>query len=308
MIERLWVRLRGPLGLLSGVLRFPVRREIPVQPNLGAVQAMAIRFFGDRQARVGLKVERFQGDGSDFESLKGYVAGDDHRAIGWKSSARHHSLVVRQFRAERNHQMVVALDTGRLMSERLEGIPKLDHAVSAGLVLAWVGLRTGDRVGLFTFDAKPGIRLDPAGGPKSFTALSRAASRVEYSQEETNFTLGLTMLGQSFTRRSLVVVLTDFVDTVTAELMVENLGRLAKRHLLVLVALRDPELARTLARAPESVLDVSRAVVGAQLARDREVVLRRLRRHGVHCLDVEPKQVGPKLVNAYLDLKRREMV
>ena len=158
--------------------------------------------------------------------------------------------MARQFRAERNHQVLIAIDTGRLMCEPLAGIPKVDHAVNAALLLAYVSLRAGDRVGLATFDARPGLFVEPKGGLRGFDVLSRMGAQVDYSDRETNFTLGLTSIGQRLSRRSLMVVLTDFVDTVSAELMVENLDRLSRRHLLVFVALQDPGLAATADRAP----------------------------------------------------------
>lgn len=306
VVERAWVRFTGPLGLFSRVVRFPIAREVPIVPNIRPVRAIAVKFFGDRAARSGLKVERFQGDGTDFDSLKEYVTGDDARVLDWRTTARHWKLMVRQFRAERNHQVVFAVDSGRLMSESLDGIPKLDHALNAALVMSYVCLRTGDRVGLFTFDAQVGLRIDPMGGLKSFPAFTKLAARVDYSDLETNFTLGLTTLGESLRRRTLLVVLTDFVDTVTAELMIENLGRLAKRHLVLFVALRDPELERSLGKAPSTVLDLNRAVVGAGFVRDREVVLKRLRRRGILPIDAEPAHVGTRIVNTYLDIKRRE--
>ncbi|MGH9361790.1 MAG: DUF58 domain-containing protein, partial [Thermoanaerobaculia bacterium] len=186
--------------------------------------------------------------------------------------------------------------------------PKLDHAAGAALLLSYVSLRAGDRVGWFSFDAGVGPAADPQGGLRTFQALRRLAGRLDTSDAETNYTLGLTSLAQRLSRRSLVVVLTDFVDTVTAELMVENLDRLARRHLVVFVALQDPGLAAAAARAPDDLLRLNRAVVAASLLRDREVVLRRLARQGIQPLDAAPEQVGPRLINAYLEIKRRERI
>ena len=109
-------------------------------------------------------------------------------------------------------------------------------------------------------------------------------------------------------RRSLIVVLTDFVDTISAELMVENLDRLSRRHLLVFVALQDPGLAATADRAPAGVLDLNRAVVAGGLLRDREVVLRRLRRLGILPIDAPPAAITSRLINTYLEIKRRERI
>ena len=134
------------------------------------------------------------------------------------------------------------------------------------------------------------------------------ASKVDYSDRETNYTLGLTSIAQRLSRRSLIVVLTDFVDTVSAELMVENLDRLSRRHLVIFVALQDPGLAATADRQPATLLDLNRAVVAGGLLRDREVVLKRLRRLGIYPIDADPAAVSPRLINTYLDIKRRERI
>jgi uncharacterized protein (DUF58 family) len=308
VVERAWVRFSGPLGLVDSVARVDLKRQAPVVPNLRPVKAVALRFLNDREFRAGLKIERYKGDGTEFDSLREHAPGDDHRSIDWKASARHKKLVARQFRAERNHQVVIAIDTGHLMCEPLAGIPKVDHAVNAALLLAYVSLRAGDRVGLATFDARLGLFVEPKGRLRGFDVLSQVAAQVDYSDRDTNFTLGLTSIGQRLSRRSLIVVLTDFVDTVSAELMVENLDRLSKRHVVVFVALQDPGLAATAAAVPAGLLELNRAVVAGGLLRDREVVLRRLRRLGIYPIDAAPDAVTSRLINTYLDIKRRERI
>ena len=306
-VERLWLRWTGPLGLMSMRRIHEVSAEIPVIPNLRAVSAAAIRFFA-RDAPVGLKAQRQHGDGSEFESLREYVPGLDPRTIDWKHSARHHELLCKEFRAERNHQIVLAFDTGHLMGEPLAGLPRLDRAINAGLILAYASLRAGDRVGIFGFDS--GVRLfaHPLGGLHSFPRLQRLAAQLDYGQEETNFTLGLMDLLGRLHRRSLVILTTEFVDTVTAELMVENLTRLASRHLVLFVTLQDPGLAETRDLPPHAVQDMARSVVAHEMTRERDVVFERLRRLGVLCLDAPHQRVGPDLVNRYLLIKRRELI
>ena len=236
------------------------------------------------------------------------MPGLDPRAIDWKASARHRKLLCQEFRAERNHQVILALDTGHLMSEPLGGIPKLDHAVNAGLLLAYFCLRTGDRVGLYGFDETVRCFGEPAGGMAAFPRLQRLTAELDYHRSETNFTLGLSDLSTRLRRRSLVILLTDFVDTISAELMVDNVQRLSRRHLVVFVTLRDPTLEAIAAAPPVTLEALHRAVVAGDFVREREVVLQRLRRLGVHCLDVPPARVSMHLVNRYLDIKRRELV
>ncbi len=308
-VEAIWIRYPGPVGILESIVKFPLKRRIPIVPNILSVRRAAFRSLSDQNYRAGLKIERYKGHGTEFDSLRDFVEGDDLRTVHWRSSARHKKIICRQFRAERNHQVILAIDTGLLMSEPLAaGIPKVDHAASAALLLAYIGLKSGDRVGFFTFGAKVGLFAAPQGGMAHHRKLTYLTSLISYSDTETNFTLGLTTLSQKLSRRSLVVVLTDFVDTVTAELMLGNLGRLAKKHVVVFVSLRDPDL-QTLSRTePNSVLKLNRAVVANYYLRERHIVLKRLKRQGLLTIDTEPAQIGPELINKYLYVKRRELI
>ena len=198
----------GPLGLMRRQWTLPLDRELAIVPNTRRVRSVAIRFFSDPQAIEGLKLDRQRGDGSEFDSLKEFVPGEDSKRIDWKHSARHRKLLVRHHRAERNHQIMVCVDTGRLMCESVMGMPKLDHALNAALLLSYVGLKTGDRVGLYAFGAKVGPFVQPRAGVAAQSILSNTAASLEYSGDETNYTLGLTNLAQRLNRRTLVIVMT----------------------------------------------------------------------------------------------------
>jgi uncharacterized protein (DUF58 family) len=307
-VLRAWLRWQGPLGLVALQRVVSLERAVPVVPNLAPVRRLALRWFTPRESAQGLKVERYVGDGTEFEAMREYVQGLDPRGMSWKQTARHRKLICQEFRAERNHALVVAVDAGHLMSEPVRGVPKVDHAVSAGLVLAYGALRTGDRVGLYAFDAKPRQWMAPAGGAAAFPRLSHRAAEIDYADSETNFTLCLAELGARLRRRTLVVLLTDFVDTITAELMLQNLARLARRHVLIFVALSDPAWQELSEQPPSSPTALYESVVAAEFGQERQRVLERLRRLGVTCVDARPEQVSAELLNRYLDLKRREVL
>lgn len=306
-LRAVWLRCSGPLRLAARVEQRPLDLELPVLPNIMAVKREALTFAA-ADAPLGAKPQHQKGSGAEFEALRDYAAGLDSRAIDWKHSARHRRLVCKEFQTERNHHVVLALDTGHLMGELAGGVTKLDRACTALLVLGYASLKAGDRVGFCAFDARIRAFLTPTGGMSALARMQRACAAIGYHLEETNFTLALTELGGRLTRRSLIIIATDFVDTVTAELMVENIGRLAKRHLVVFATLTEPSLARHLAADLDGLEDVARAVVAHDLLRERRTVLARLARLGVLCVEAPVERLGPELINRYLAIKARDLI
>lgn len=305
-LDALWVRARGPLGLIARSRRIALATRLQVDPNFLGAGRDAIEYFSTNNIQPGVRVERYRGDGSEFDHLHEYAPGFDIRTIDWKASARHAKLFSREYRAERNRQVILAIDSGRLMGEPLQGIARLDHAIRAGLILAYVSLHVGDRVGLMSFDETLRQYCAPVRGPSSIGALNAVASRIEYSTNETNYTLSLLELARRHVRRTLIVVMTDFVDTITAELMVENLTRVARRHLVLFVSMKDPLVEIEESARPADLLGLHRTVVASRLLQEREKVLRRLRRQGVHCISAAPRDVSARLIDQYLKLKRAE--
>ena len=306
-IERLWTRWQGPLGLIWRQATEEIALEIPVVPNTRLVKDKAIEIFS-RDATFGQKIQQERGEGTEFEALTEFVPGMDKRAIDWKHTARHRVLLAKEFRTERNHNIVFAMDSGHLMCEPIRGMSKLDWSLNASLLMAYVSLKIGDRVGYFAFDQKPYFYSQPIAGANSFPHLQRLTSSIDYSHNETNFTLGLSQLAQSLKRRTLIVVFTDFIDTTNAELMIENMGRLLRRHIIIFVAFRDEALEQILQTTPEETDDISRAVIAENLMRERDLVIARLHRMGVHIVDVDADKISNAVLNKYLELKRREAI
>ena len=307
-VRAVWARWQGPLGLAERTRRIALDRAIPVIPDIRSVREEALRFFTRRDFLVGKRVQRYLGEGSEFESLKEYQPGYDPRNLDWKATARHRKLLVREFQAERNHPVLIAIDSGHLMREPIDGIPKLDHAINAALLLSFVALKSGDRVGLLGFDERVREFIPPRRGMGNFHRIQERCARIDYSDRETNFTLSIAELTQRVRRRSLVVLFTDFVDSITAELMRENIRRIGTRHLLLFVGLRDSGLVDIRDAKPRNALSVHRSVVADDLLRERAAVFRELHRLGVQCLDVTPRDLSNALIARYLRIRQREMV
>jgi len=306
-LVQLWCRWQGPLGLVQKRHVETLNVDIVVTPNIRWVKDEAVRLFS-RDAEFGIKTQIERGDGSEFDALREFTSGMDRRAIDWKHSARHRNLLAKEFRTERNHNIVFAFDTGRLMSEPLGGVPKIDRAINAGLLLSYVSLRNGDRTMYYGFDARPGLSTGFLSGSRSFLKMQGLAAGLDYSTEESNFTLALSTLASQLERRSLVIIFSDFVDTISAELMLENVRRLTDRHLVLFATFEDEALSSMADAPPETTDDVTRAVIAGTLLAERDVVLRRLQRMGVQVIETRPELFGGALISRYLEIKKRDML
>jgi uncharacterized protein (DUF58 family) len=306
-VERVWIRWRGPLGLVEFIRKIAVDRAIDVLPNVRGVHGSALQFYV-QEAIYGIKTQLQTGEGAEFDALREYMVGLDSRFIDWKHSARHRKLLCKEFRTERNHQVMMAFDTGYLMLEPVDGITRLDHAINAGLVLAWVSLQGGDLVGTYGFDAQVRQYVGPGRGISSLARIERATAELSYNHQETNFTLGLAELNARLKRRALVILFTDFVDTITAELLIESMQRVANRHLVVFVTQRGSVLQNAVDAAPNRFVDVAQAVIAREFLRERSIVFERLERLGVHCVDVPSRSLPIALINRYLMIKQRGLI
>lgn len=306
-LARLWLLWPSRLGFFEFTPRLPVAAETRIVPNIRPVQSGQITTTV-QSTLYGTKENRAIGEGSEFHQLRDFVRGMDVKTIDWKRSARRRSLVARELQAERNHHIILALDTGYLMREDIAGLPKIDHACSAALATAWAAAIGGDLVGYFAYDVRPRAFVAPQPGRIAFARLRSWTASLDHTGRETNHTLALTELNARTPKRSLIIIFTDFVDTTSAELMIENIGILARRHLVVFVTLRDPELDRLADDAPESLDGVATLVSASQWVQDRRRVLERLSRLGVTIVDARPGTVTAQLISTYLDIKARDLI
>ena len=301
--ERIWLRWPGPLGLAHRQVSRELDAEMRIWPDLSPVRSPVLQAYL-RDAQFGLIARRIRGEGTQFEALREYEPGMDRRRIDWKSSARQTRLYARENESERNNQIVFAFDCGQAMCEPADGLPRIDRAVSAALTASYVALKGGDRVALFGFGQRPDLFTPFIADARQFHRLQTAAAALDYHPVEPNFTLALATLSAKLQRRSLIVLFSDFTDPTSAELMVESVGRLVKRHLVLFVTMEDTELAAMSAAEPETVADVAVAVTAGSLARQRAIVLQKLRQMNVDVIEAPWQAITYRLIDRYLDIKR----
>lgn len=304
VVERVWLRWTGPLGLIAQQRIFPFSHVTVITPDIRPVRSEGVRLF-QRDALHGLIAQLDRGEGSDFEALTEFQPGMDRRSIDWKASARHRDLLAKRFHIERDNQIIFAIDSGRAMSEPLDGIARVDRAVTGALLTAWAALKLGDRVSLYSFDSRPRVRTGLLTGVENFPILQRTAAEIDYSSDETNHVYAFSSLAQQLNRRSLIILFTDFTDPTGADLLVRAMNWLLRKHVVLFVVLRDKDLYDYATVMPEDAADVTRAVTAAALLNEQRSVILRLKRMGLDVLEADHASVNLDLINAYIALKQQ---
>ena len=278
-----------------------------IWPDLSPVRSPELQFFL-RDAQFGLIARRIRGEGTQFEALAEYEPGMDRRRIDWKASARHTRLYARENESERNNQIVFAFDCGQAMCEPVDGMPRIDRAVTAALTCSYVALKGGDKVALFGFANRPQVMTPFAQDYRAFHRLQSAAAGLDYTATEPNFTLALATLTSKLKRRSLIVLFSDFTDPTAAEMMIESIGRLVSKHLVLFVTITDSELESFITEEPGDIATLARSVTADTLLHQRQIVLQRLRHMGVDVIEAPYEQIGYRLIDKYFMIKNSEAI
>ena len=302
----LWRSRLGLLGLRASVVSTGAVTILPPASTPHRRAGLSHRSLRDE---LGIKPRPVRGEGREFESIREYVSGDDPRHIDWRVSARHARLQVRQYQTERRHTVFVALDTGRLMGAYVDGTSKLDHAINCAAALARASIGYGDRIGFVAFDNALRLFARPRSGPAGVGTLVDATSSLAPSSFEPDYRILVETLARHQKKRSLVVVLTDFVEGGASRGLEDYLGVLARRHCVMLVALRDRMLREVDEREPAiSHERLYRRLALQDLVAEREAVLARIGRFGAQVLDLDPAQVTAPVLNRYLAVRDSALI
>jgi uncharacterized protein (DUF58 family) len=301
------VRIPGPLGLAGRQATLPCPGSVRVLPAFASRRHLPSRIarLRDLDGRASVRV---RGQGTEFDSLREYVRGDDVRSIDWRASARNRAVVVRTWQPERDRRVVLVLDTGRLQAARVGEHPRLDAAMDAALLLSALALRAGDRVDLVAGDRRVRARFRSSG--RSTAALQEVMADLEPEIAETDWA-GLAGAVQQLGRqRALVVLLTPLEPSAVLEGLLPVLPTLVRHHRVVLASVADPEVAAmtALAAGASDVADVYAAAAAHQATAEREHVTAVLSGLGVDVVEADPDHLPPALADHYLALKARGLL
>ena len=296
---------RGPLGLgvRRGWLALPW--DVVVYPPLVSARLRASVAAARRRREPGVTPVRRLGEGRLFESLREWVSGDDVRNIDWKATARRGKVIARQYEAERRQQVLLVLDTGRLLSGEIAGVARLDYVVQAALELAYAAVQHDDNVGVMAFADGVQHFVPPQRGRAGLRRVLEVLTVLEPTLVEPDYPGAFRYLAVRNRKRALTVLFTDVIDRFASEALVAHVATLRPRHLPLAVTLRNPELDAVAGLRPVGIEDAFRKAAAEELLRAREDALTHIRRAGVLVLDVAPQRAAQAVVASYLDLKRR---
>jgi uncharacterized protein (DUF58 family) len=300
-VQRVTVRSVGPLGVAARQASLDVPGRLRVLPPFTSRRHLPSKLARLREidGRTALRV---RGQGTEFDSLREYVVGDDVRSIDWRATARRQQVVVRTWRPERDRRVLLLLDTSRTAAGRVLDEPRLDAAMDAALLLAALAVRAGDRVDLLAMDRRVRARVEGASRSQLLPALVEAMAPLDADLVEADWTAIVSAIRQRLTHRALVVLLTPLESAAVEEGLLPVLPRLTSHHQVIVASVADPAVT-AMARGRSDAYAVYGAAAAERAALDRAATTAELTRYGVDVVDADPAELPPRLADRYLALK-----
>ena len=311
-----YLRYTSLLGLVEHWAMAPLEQTVRVYPALRQGEDQEIFLARGRQIELQLRRCQERGLGRDFESLREYLEGDDLRDVCWTATARRGQLVTRRYQTERSQAVWIVLDAGRLLQGRIverddangHGHSKLDYACSTAVALAQLALFSGDRVGLLVYGQHVQQRVLPGRGPAHLRQIVEALAQARAEASEADHLRATATLNRWQPRRALILWITDLAETAMRPEVIDGAMQLLHRHVLLFVAMAQPDVAAIANARPKTVEEMFRASAAQELTSRRELLLARLRDQGALTLDLDPARVTSAVLNQYLRVKERAMV
>jgi uncharacterized protein (DUF58 family) len=299
--DRVTVRALGPLGLAGRQGSHPVPWTVRVLPPFHSRRHLPSRLARLRELD-GRTLIMVRGQGSEFDSLRDYVLGDDVRSIDWRATARRQNVVVRTWRPERDRHILVVLDTGRTSAGRVGDAPRLDAALDAALLLAALATRAGDRVDLFAYDRAVRASVQGAGAAEVLPAFVNAMAPLEPALLEVDWRGLAAQIQRRARHRSLVVLLTGLDASAVESGLSQVLPVLVHRHQVVVASVADPRI-EEMAAGRGAAEQVYEAAAAERTRLERRRTTAELARRSVEVVDASPDELPPALADRYLQLK-----
>lgn len=304
----------SPIGLVQRRFTCGEAKDVKVYPSFLMLHQYELLAISNNLTEMGIKRIRRVGHHTDFEQIKDYVAGDDFRTINWKASARRSKLMVNVYQDERSQQIISVIDKGRVMQQAFQGMTLLDYSINASLVLSYVAMYKEDRAGLATFSSDFDTFVPASRRPGHLQVLMEALYAQQTEFGETDFSALVANLNKHVTKRSLIVLYTNFTGQVSLQRQLPYFQQLNQRHRLLVVFFEDVELKEYLAthhshhNRRRSTEDYYRQVMADRFVYEQRLIVSTLRQHGILSLLTTPDNLSVDVINRYLEMKQRQQI
>lgn len=302
------VFVTGRIGLVSRRYTCAEPLDIKVYPSYLMLHQYELLAMSDNLTELGIKRVRRVGHHTEFEQIKEYVKGDDYRTINWKASARRHELMVNVYQDERSQQIYSVIDKGRVMQQAFRGMTLLDYAINASLVLSYVAMRKEDKAGIVTFNE----HFD------SFVPASKAPGQMQtllenlYSQQttfgETDFSSLCVHFNKHVSKRSFLVLYTNFSSMGSMNRQLAYLQQLNRQHRLLVVFFEDADMKTYIASPAKDTEGYYRHVIAEKFAFEKRLIVSTLKQNGIYSLLTTPENLSIDVINKYLEMKSRQLL
>ena len=302
------IRHLSRFGLVWCQTELGERDSVKVYPNMRRAREMELKALGSQSFLAVQRRAVRRGEGREFESMRDYVRGDELRHISWTATARRSKLTTRQYQIERDQTVVIALDSGRLMTGRIDNETKFDTAIHALLALLSACAKAGDNCGLAVFGRRVKKYLPPKRGIEHIDTVLETLHDLEPEMVEPSYARAFQFISSNLKKRAFIVILTDLVDKESSRELINSLRLLRPRHLPLVVTIGDRDLSAMVSAAPEDVKSLFRQSAAEEIIHQRESALRLVESLGGLALDVTTQTLGPRLLETYLRVKERGLL
>ncbi|HYE78551.1 MAG TPA: DUF58 domain-containing protein [bacterium] len=302
------VRATSPWGLVRLQRRIRQASEGMVVPSLGVIRDLNLWAKREELQQSGLRRLNLRQQGTHFKELRPYSPGDELRLIDWKATARRGQYVVRELEPDRSQSLMILLDTGRSMRTPVGEATRLDYALHAALVLAYVASQRGDLVGAAAFGSKLSFFAPPRSGQAQIKLLLEGLASLQAEAVEPDYRMALSTVASLVRKRTLMVLFTDVAGAALSQELFVGLRALRGHHLPFVVTLPDPRLEASLEEPPADEAELYKQGAIAEVLNERAEALRQLERAGGIVVDVPPERLGAAVVSEYVRIKARGLL
>lgn len=295
-------------GLAERIMQVGTVGELSVLPNLHAVRRLHDQLNQYILRGLGNRTAPRLGKGREFDRLREYNQNDDFRDIAWKASARRQKLIVREYRLDRSQDILVCLDSGHRMASRTSTIAKIDHAVNAAVLISYFSGRMEDRLGLLSFASKVDLGIPQGRGSRHARQVISFATGIKGEYVHTDYLAMAAHVRHRLKHRALILILTDLPEGDHCTALIKAVKLLIPQHLPLVMVLSDPALEEASRFLPANKEELCRTLVARDVWLERQQLVQDLRRQGAMVVQTKPQDAGVAAINAYLEIKQRQLL